>query len=67
MQLMNYRAVEVIARYGKFELKRKQIVYLHIRDQYTDGRWTEYFGQGVTDFPAIAKALKAQHFKGKVA
>lgn len=53
--------VEFINIYGK------QIVYLHIRDQYNDGVWTEYVGQGVTDFPAIARALKEQHFKGKVA
>lgn len=53
--------VEFINTYGK------QIVYMHIRDQYADGKWTEYVGQGVTDFPAIAKALKAQNFKGKVA
>lgn len=53
--------VEFIDTYGK------QIVYLHIRDQYADGKWTEYLGQGATDFPAIGKALKAQKFKGSVA
>lgn len=53
--------VDFINTYGK------QIVYLHIRDQYADGRWTEYLGQGVTDFGAIAKALKAQNFKGNAA
>jgi sugar phosphate isomerase/epimerase len=53
--------VDFINTYGK------QIVYLHIRDQYADGKWTEYVGQGVTDFPAIAKALKAQNFKGNCA
>jgi sugar phosphate isomerase/epimerase len=45
----------------------KQIVYLHIRDQYKDGTWTEAVGQGVTDFPAIAAALKAQKFRGSAA
>lgn len=44
-----------------------QIVYLHIRDQYKNGTWTEYVGQGDTDFPAIAKALKAKNFQGKAA
>ena len=34
-----------------------QMVYMHIRDQGADGKWTEAVGQGVTDFPAIAKAL----------
>ncbi len=53
--------VEFINTYGK------QITYLHIRDQYKDGTWTEYIGQGITDFPAIAKALNAQNFNGQVA
>jgi len=53
--------VDFINTYGK------QITYLHIRDQYADGKWTEYVGQGVTDFPAIAKALNAQNFSGDVA
>jgi sugar phosphate isomerase/epimerase len=53
--------VDFINTYGK------QMVYMHIRDQYTNGTWTEYIGQGTTDFPAIAKALKAQNFKGSAA
>lgn len=53
--------VDFINRYGK------QIVYLHLRDQYADGRWTEYLGQGATDFGAIEKALKEQKFGGDVA
>lgn len=53
--------VEFINTYGK------QIVYMHIRDQYKDGSWTEYLGQGATDFNAIAAALKAQNFKGRAA
>jgi sugar phosphate isomerase/epimerase len=53
--------VDFINTYGK------QITYLHIRDQYADGKWTEYVGQGVTDFPAIAKALQEQNFRGDVA
>ncbi len=44
-----------------------QIVYLHIRDQYHDGQWTEYVGQGVTDFPAIAAALRSVDFRGSAA
>lgn len=44
-----------------------QMVYMHIRDQYADGKWTEYLGQGVTDFPAIVKALKKVNFKGRAA
>ncbi|MFP5041229.1 sugar phosphate isomerase/epimerase family protein [Parasediminibacterium sp. JCM 36343] len=53
--------IDFINTYGK------QIVYLHIRDQYANGTWTEYLGQGVTDFPAIAAALKKQGFKGNAA
>ena len=53
--------VDFITTYGK------QIEYLHIRDQYNDGTWTEYVGQGDTDFKAIAAALKAQDFSGQVA
>ena len=53
--------VKFIETYGD------KIVYLHIRDQYANGTWTEYLGQGVTDFGAIATALKAKDFKGNVA
>ena len=53
--------VAFITNYGQ------QIVYLHIRDQYQDGQWTEYVGQGVTDFPAIAQALRRVDFKGRAA
>ena len=44
-----------------------KIVYMHIRDQYANGKWTEYVGEGVTDFPAIAKALKDINYTGKAA
>lgn len=53
--------VDFINTYGK------QIVYLHLRDQYKDGTWTEFVGQGATDFPNIAKALKGQGFNGNAA
>lgn len=42
-----------------------QMVYMHLRDQYQDGTWTEFVGQGVTDFPAIAAALRSVNFKGR--
>ena len=44
-----------------------QMVYLHIRDQQANGKWTQAVGEGVTDFPAIAKALKKVGFKGRAA
>ncbi len=53
--------VEFINTFGE------QIVYLHIRDQYQDGTWTEFVGQGDTNFEAIATALKAQNFSGQAA
>ncbi|MGB6153144.1 MAG: sugar phosphate isomerase/epimerase [Pricia sp.] len=53
--------VDFINTYGN------QIVYLHIRDEYDDGTWSEYVGQGDTDFEPIAAALKAQNFNGQAA
>jgi len=44
-----------------------QIVYMHIRDQLSDGHWAETVGSGVTDFKAIARALQVQHFTGRAA
>ncbi|HEX2534038.1 MAG TPA: sugar phosphate isomerase/epimerase [Chitinophagaceae bacterium] len=41
-----------------------RIVYLHLRDQHADGKWTEALGEGVTDFRAIAAALQRIHFNG---
>jgi len=45
----------------------KQIVYMHIRDQGSDHKWTETVGSGVTDFKAIAQALQQQQFSGRAA
>jgi sugar phosphate isomerase/epimerase len=53
--------VEFIKNYGH------QMVYMHIRDQKADGKWTEAVGEGVTDFPAIAKALKDINYNGRAA
>lgn len=44
-----------------------KIVYLHIRDQYENGDWSEYVGQGATDFEAIGATLKAIDFSGMAA
>jgi sugar phosphate isomerase/epimerase len=44
-----------------------QMVYMHIRDQRADGKWTEAVGEGVIDFPAIAKVLREINYKGKAA
>jgi sugar phosphate isomerase/epimerase len=45
----------------------KQMVYMHIRDQNAEGKWTEAVGDGAMDFPAIAKALKEIDYKGRAA
>lgn len=44
-----------------------KIVFMHIRDQYANGKWTEYVGEGITDFKAIAKTLKEINYRGKAA
>jgi sugar phosphate isomerase/epimerase len=44
-----------------------RMVYMHIRDQRADGKWTEAVGEGVIDFPAIARALKEINYAGKAA
>jgi sugar phosphate isomerase/epimerase len=41
-----------------------QIVFLHLRDQYKDGRWSEALGEGDMDYPAIAAALREIRFQG---
>lgn len=42
----------------------RQIVFLHLRDQYKDGRWSEALGEGDMDYVAIAAALREIHFAG---
>lgn len=44
-----------------------RMVYMHLRDQRPDGKWTEAVGEGSIDFPAIAKALKSVNFSGAAA
>lgn len=53
--------IEFIREHGQ------KISFLHLRDQYVDGKWTYYLGQGVTDFKGIAKVLKEVGFEGDVA
>jgi len=42
----------------------KQIVFLHLRDQYKDGRWSEALGEGDMDYAAIGRALREVKFSG---
>jgi sugar phosphate isomerase/epimerase len=53
--------VAFIREYGQ------QMVYMHIRDQNAEGKWTEAVGEGVMDFPAIAAALKEINYTGRAA
>ncbi len=41
-----------------------QIVFMHLRDQRQDGKWSESVGEGNTDFANISKALKKIGFQG---
>lgn len=43
------------------------MVYLHIRDQDKDRKWTKVVGDSVTDFLAIVMSLQEANFKGKAA
>jgi sugar phosphate isomerase/epimerase len=45
----------------------RQMVYMHIRDQGSDHKWTETVGTGVTDFKPIAQALLNASFNGRAA
>lgn len=45
----------------------RQMVYMHIRDQRADGKWTEAVGEGMMDFPAIANALKEINYNKRSA
>lgn len=43
---------------------RKQIVFLHLRDQLKNGKWPESMGEGDVDFKEIASVLKEISFNG---
>jgi sugar phosphate isomerase/epimerase len=53
--------VDFIRRRGK------NIVFAHLRDQKADGQWPEAMGEGVTDYAAIAAALRKAGFQGDLA
>lgn len=42
----------------------KQIVFLHLRDQTADGKWSEAMGDGAVDYQGVAKALRDVNFQG---
>jgi len=43
---------------------RKQIVFLHLRDQLSNGKWPESMGEGNVNFKGIADVLKEINFEG---
>jgi len=53
--------VDFIRRYGS------QIVFLHLRDEHADGRWSESLGEGDMDYTAIGEALREAGFSGDAA
>jgi len=50
--------VDFILRYGQ------RIVFLHLRDQRADGKWSEAMGEGNMDYVAIGQALREVKFHG---
>jgi sugar phosphate isomerase/epimerase len=52
--------VSFLRQYGK------QVVFLHVRDQKADGKWSEALGEGDMDYRSIAKALGEIGFAGDV-
>jgi sugar phosphate isomerase/epimerase len=50
--------VDFIRRYGN------RIVFLHLRDQKADGRWSEALGEGNMDYVAIGRELHSIDFTG---
>ncbi len=50
--------VDFIRKHGK------SIVFLHLRDQKADGKWSEAMGEGAMDYAAIARALADVGFRG---
>ncbi|MCX7824809.1 MAG: sugar phosphate isomerase/epimerase [Verrucomicrobiae bacterium] len=50
--------VDFIQRYGD------RIVFLHLRDQKSDGTWSEAMGEGSMDYVAIGQALRKINFSG---
>jgi len=43
---------------------RKQIVFMHLRDQLKNGKWPESMGEGDVDFKQIAGVMKEINFEG---
>lgn len=53
--------VDPVAFIGEFA---QRIVFLHLRDQKADGKWSEALGEGDMDYRAIGQALDRVGFSG---
>lgn len=42
----------------------RQIIFLHLRDQKADGKWSEALGEGNMDYAAIGRELEKVNFSG---
>lgn len=45
----------------------RRIVFLHLRDQTAEGKWSEAMGEGDMDYKAIGRALREAGFSGDMA
>src|SRR5664279_375041 len=43
---------------------KKQIVFMHLRDQLANGKWPESMGEGNVNFKEIGDVLREIHFEG---
>jgi sugar phosphate isomerase/epimerase len=43
---------------------KKQIVFMHLRDQLSNGKWPESMGEGNVNFSAISDVMKEINFQG---
>jgi len=50
---------------GFIQRHSDRIVFIHLRDQKSDGKWTEAMGEGDMDHGAIARALEEANFSGE--
>ncbi len=48
------------------ETYQKNICFLHLRDQYENGKWSEALGEGDVDYVEIGEKLKEIRFNGDV-
>jgi len=43
---------------------KKQIVFMHLRDQLSNGKWPESLGEGNVDFKEIGRVISEINFRG---